>query len=180
MTAHMPCHESANKATLTVAIADEAALAAFARRFIAVLPARAFVALSGDLGAGKTTFVRHVAAAEGIDPTEVVSPTFGLIHEYVVPASAFGVTGEPRPRIVHADMYRLTGVDDLAETGWEDAIAGRCHVFVEWPERIAAALPEDRLDLTIAIVSPEQRVLTLAGHGAKHAKIVDDLRVLPV
>jgi tRNA threonylcarbamoyl adenosine modification protein YjeE len=176
MTADGSFREGLSVASLTIAIADEAALAVFAKRFVAVLPARAFVALSGGLGAGKTTFVKHVAAAEGIDPTEVVSPTFGLIHEYVLLESAPGVAGEPRPRIVHADMYRLTGVDDLAETGWQDAIAGRCHVFVEWPERIAAALPEDRLDLTIAIVSPEQRVLTLTGRGAAHARIVDDVR----
>ena len=163
-------------ATLTVAIADEAALVAFAKRFVAVLPPRAFVALSGDLGAGKTTFVKHVAAAEGIDPAEVVSPTFGLIHEYALPGRSLGAIGEPLPRIVHADMYRLTGVDDLAETGWHDAILGPCRVFVEWPERITDALPGDRLDLSIAIVSPERRMLTLTGHGASHATIVEALR----
>lgn len=163
-------------ATLQVEIAEEASLAAFAKRFVVALPATAFVALSGDLGAGKTTFVKHVAAAEGINPTEVVSPTFGLIHVHEVPRLAPEAADEPMPRIVHADMYRLASVHDLAETGWHDTTAGRCHVFVEWPERIAAALPEERLDVTITIVSLERRILTLTGRGTAHARIVDALR----
>ena len=72
---------------LTVAVPDEAALAPLARRLVAALPPRALVTLVGDLGAGKTTFVKAVAAAMGIDPTEVVSPTFGLIHVHDVPAT---------------------------------------------------------------------------------------------
>ena len=168
--------DDARVATATIRIVDESALASFAKRFAAVFPARAFVAISGDLGAGKTTLVKHVAAAMGVDPAEVVSPTFGLIHEYAVPGAATGPHGQWPSRIVHADMYRLAGVDDLAETGWEDAIAGTCHVFVEWPERIAAALPEDRIDLAIAIRSPDERMLALTGRGAVHAKIVQALR----
>lgn len=177
MTAHETPAPEESVATLTVAIADEASLAALAKRFVAALPASAFVALSGDLGAGKTTFVKHVAAAEGIDPTEVVSPTFGLIHDHEVPRLAPEAADEPMPRIVHADMYRLTSVDDLAETGWHDTIAGRCHVFVEWPERIAAALPEERLDVAITIVSLERRILMFTGRGTAHARIVEALRV---
>jgi tRNA threonylcarbamoyl adenosine modification protein YjeE len=162
-------------ATATITIADEAAMARFAERLAAALPETAFVALYGDLGAGKTTLVKHVAAAKGIDPAEVVSPTFGLIHEYMLLGSPIEARVERPPRIVHADMYRLTGVDDLAETGWEDAIAGPCHVFVEWPERIAGALPENRIDMTIAILSLEKRTLTLTGRGAVHASVVESL-----
>jgi tRNA threonylcarbamoyl adenosine modification protein YjeE len=176
MTADVTCPGGGTMETLTIAIADEAALAAFANRFVAVLPTRVFVALSGDLGAGKTTFVKHIATAEGIDPAEVVSPTFGLIHEYSLPGRAPAAGGEAPRSIIHADMYRLTGVDDLAETGWQDAIDVPSRVFVEWPERIADALPEDRIDLSIAIVSPERRLLTLIGRGSAHANIVKALR----
>jgi tRNA threonylcarbamoyl adenosine modification protein YjeE len=168
--------DESSMATVTIEIADEAALARFAERFAAALPANVFVALFGDLGAGKTTLVKHVAAARGIDPTEVVSPTFGLIHEYVPRATGRITATETPSRIVHADMYRLTGDGDLAETGWEDAIAEPCHVFIEWPERIAVVLPEHRIDLAIAIASPDERVLTLTGRGAMHAAIVESLR----
>jgi tRNA threonylcarbamoyl adenosine modification protein YjeE len=155
-------------------IADEAALAQFAARLAACLPAHAFVALHGDLGAGKTTFVKAVAAAVGIDPTEVVSPTFGLIHLHDAPAAS------PPVHIVHADLYRLSGLDDLREIGWDDATVARPRArvwtFVEWPERIADALPADRLDLDIAITSETGRRLTLIGHGVMHAPIVSAMR----
>ncbi len=158
-----------DEATATIHVADEPALADFAARLLAVLPPTAFVAISGDLGAGKTTFVKHVAAAAGIDPTIVVSPTFGLIHHYE-PDQATPAT-QP-VRIVHADMYRLVGVDDLAETGWADAIATATAVFVEWPERIAEALPADRIDLAIRIESVTSRTLTITGRGSEHAHAV--------
>ncbi|MFM8953702.1 MAG: tRNA (adenosine(37)-N6)-threonylcarbamoyltransferase complex ATPase subunit type 1 TsaE [Planctomycetaceae bacterium] len=154
--------------TFIHAVPDESALPRLAAAVAAALPARAFVALHGDLGAGKTTFVKQVAAAVGIDPTEVVSPTFGLIHEH---------HGSDR-RIVHADMYRLTGAADLPETGWDDAVAGPCQTFVEWPERIAAALPADRLDVAISIDGPTARTFSFTPTGPAHAAAVVRLRDL--
>ncbi len=148
--------------TLSISLPDEAALAPLAVAVAAVLPPRCFVALHGDLGAGKTTFVKQVAAAAGIDPAEVVSPTFGLVH----------VHAASRARIVHADMYRLADAGELHEVGWDDAIEGPCWVFVEWPERIAAALPADRLDVAIAIDSPTARTLTFTAHGPVHAAAI--------
>jgi len=146
----------------TVRVADEHSLAAFATKLAAALPRPAFVALYGDLGAGKTTLVKAIAAAVGIDPTEVVSPTFGLVHEHAGPAV----------RILHADMYRLGAAGDLWELGWQDAVARADWVFVEWPERIAAALPAERLDITIGIDSPTARTLALAARGPAHAAAV--------
>jgi tRNA threonylcarbamoyl adenosine modification protein YjeE len=151
---------------LTVAVPDEAALAPLARRLVAVLPSRAFVALEGDLGAGKTTFVKAVAAAIGIDPTEVVSPTFGLIHVHNVPAAHGQPTPDVPKRLVHADLYRLACAGDLAEIGWDDATGGRCWVFVEWPSRAADALPADRLDITITIDSETARTFQFTPRGA--------------
>jgi tRNA A37 threonylcarbamoyladenosine biosynthesis protein TsaE len=159
---------------LTVTVPDEAALAPLARRLAAAMPARAFVALEGDLGAGKTTFVKAVAAAIGIDPTDVVSPTFGLIHVHEVPHVLLpdAATAHDRParevpeRLVHADLYRLSGAGDLAEIGWDDATAGRCWVFVEWPSRAPKALPADRLDITITIDSEAARTFQLTPRGA--------------
>ena len=151
---------------LTMAVPDEAALAPLARRLAAAMPARAFVALEGDLGAGKTTFVKAVAAALGIDPTEVVSPTFGLIHVHDLPATRDRPMPEGPERLVHADLYRLSGTGDLAEIGWEDATAGRCWVFVEWLSRAADALPADRLDIAIEIDSETGRTFSFTPRGA--------------
>jgi tRNA threonylcarbamoyl adenosine modification protein YjeE len=148
-----------------VTVADEADLARLAGSVAALLPPRAFVALHGDLGAGKTTFVKAVAAALGIDPTEVVSPTFGLIHEHV----------GPHGLLVHGDMYRLSAPADLAETGWHDAVSGAACVFLEWPKRVAAALPDERIDVTITIDGPTARTFEFVGHGAIAARVVDAL-----
>jgi len=152
--------------TLTVDVPDEAALAPLACRLVAALPPRAFLALEGDLGAGKTTFVKAIAAAIGIDPSEVVSPTFGLIHVHDLPAAADRPTPERPERLVHADLYRLAGAGDLAEIGWEDATSGRCWVFVEWPSRAPTALPADRLDIAISIDSETARTFRLTPRGS--------------
>jgi tRNA A37 threonylcarbamoyladenosine biosynthesis protein TsaE len=69
-------------------------------------------------------------------------------------------------------MYRLVDPGDLHETGWDDAVTASDVACVEWPERIAAALPDERLDVTIAIDSPTARTLSFAAHGAAHAPVV--------
>lgn len=149
--------------TAVVHVAHETALAPLARRLAAALPRPAFIALHGDLGAGKTTFVKAVAAAAGIDPAEVVSPTFGLLHEHA------GKTAS----ILHADMYRLPDADALWEIGWHDALSRADWAFVEWPERIGAALPADRLDVSIAIESLSGRIFTFASRSPQYDAVVD-------
>ena len=149
--------------TAVVHVAHETVLAPLARRLAAALPRPAFIALRGDLGAGKTTFVKAVAATAGIDPAEVVSPTFGLLHEHV------GETAS----ILHADMYRLPDADALWEIGWHDALSRADWAFVEWPERIGAALPADRLDVSIAIESLSGRIFTFASRGPQYDAVVD-------
>ena len=164
----MPWNDSvASPASGTVAITDLASLDRFASRLAACLPATAVVTLEGDLGAGKTTLVKAVAAATGIDPAEVTSPTFSLIQIHDAP------TGELR--LVHADMYRLSDPDELQELGWEELLepveGRRCWIFCEWPQRIAAALPENRLAIRIAITGETARQLLLTGIGAPYATI---------
>lgn len=158
--------KASGRPSTTIAIATEEALGPLAAALVGALPSAAFIALRGDLGAGKTTFVKAVAAAAGIDPVEVVSPTFGLIH----------VHWGPHGRFFHADMYRLGDPGELLETGWDDAIAGDAWVFLEWPERIGAALPADRLEIEIRITSPTGREFVCTSHGPRHDVVVESLR----
>ena len=96
-----------------------------AEQLASKLVAGDIVLLHGDLGTGKTAFVRGLASGLGVDPDEVTSPTFTLVHEY---------RGGRLP-IVHVDLYRLTGID-LDEIGLDETLAGRGVVAIEWAERL--------------------------------------------
>ena len=118
------------------------ALLAWGREFGAALQPPAVVALSGDLGAGKTTLVQ--AICEGLGVREpVTSPTYALVHEYET----------PRGRVQHFDLYRLRDASQLAQLGWDEAIAGGGIVLVEWPERAGDLLPPTARQLTLAHVA---------------------------
>ena len=93
------------------------------------------VCLEGDLGAGKTTFVQGLAAALGVGG-RVTSPTFCIVQEH--PAKREG--GAVR-LLVHMDLYRLRGEDDVLAVGWEDYLARGAVVAVEWPERAPSLMP---------------------------------------
>ncbi len=103
---------------------------AVARELASTLEAGDVVLLSGNLGAGKTAFVRGLAAGLGIDPDEVFSPTFTLVHEY----------RGGRLTLYHADLYRLekAATDDLGleEMGATDGV-----LAIEWPDRLTHGLP---------------------------------------
>lgn len=94
------------------------------------------IALSGDLGAGKTTFARFLISAVAGAPMEVASPTFSLAHIYETGALT----------ICHLDLYRLTSPEDVRELGFEEA-RGEGLVLVEWPDRLGPDLPGDRLGI---------------------------------
>lgn len=140
-------------------VASEADTQRLARLVGDILRADDFVSLSGDLGAGKTTFARAlIRHLTGDVELEVPSPTFTLLQVYEHPAFP----------IVHADLYRIRGVDELAELGWDEA-AGGALVLVEWPERITDRLPPDRLDIAFRLAgdaSPNSRSVMLTGRGA--------------
>lgn len=115
-----------------------------ARALAGRLRAGMVVALHGELGAGKTRFVRGLARGLGHDPDEVSSPTFVLEHRYA--------TSGATP-LVHLDAYRMSGPAELAALGWDELIAeGRAVVAVEWAERIAAALPRDTVHVHLSHV----------------------------
>ncbi|MCB0718811.1 MAG: tRNA (adenosine(37)-N6)-threonylcarbamoyltransferase complex ATPase subunit type 1 TsaE [Bacteroidetes bacterium] len=99
------------------------------------------VALHGDLGAGKTEFVRGVCSGLGIDPRVVNSPTFAIVNEY---------RGGSVP-VFHLDVYRIKHLDELVELGYEDYFFGDGICLVEWPSHIEELLPERTILVSIAI-----------------------------
>jgi tRNA threonylcarbamoyl adenosine modification protein YjeE len=137
---------------------DEAATAQLAAELAPSLKPGDLVTLSGDLGAGKTTFARALIRHLARDPRlEVSSPTFMLMQLYDTPLFP----------VVHADLYRVDDVAELAELGWEEAADGAL-VLVEWPERAGGALAADRLDVALHL-SPKggsARQAVVTGHGS--------------
>lgn len=117
-------------------------LTAWGRQFGAGLAPPAFIALRGDLGAGKTTLVQAICEGLGVTD-EVTSPTYALVHEY----------GSPRGTVHHLDLYRLRDASQLAQLGWEEILQGEGIVLAEWPERAEAALPAGRRELTLAHIA---------------------------
>ncbi|MDD2362477.1 MAG: tRNA (adenosine(37)-N6)-threonylcarbamoyltransferase complex ATPase subunit type 1 TsaE [Oscillospiraceae bacterium] len=97
------------------------------------------VALYGGLGMGKTVFVKGLAAGLGLED-EVTSPTFALVHEY-----GRNSTIDGNPPLIHFDMYRVSGWDDLYSTGFFDYLDAGGILVVEWSENIEAALPENTI-----------------------------------
>src|ERR1700726_476017 len=120
----------------TMTLASEEATQRLAADVANILEPGDFVALSGDLGAGKTTFVRAmIAHLSGDSAIEVPSPTFTLVQHYDL----------PRFTLVHADLYRLSGASELAELGLDDV--PDAVVAMEWPDRAGGELPADRIDI---------------------------------
>lgn len=111
-------------------------------------------ALWGDLGVGKTTFARAFLRARG-HAGDVPSPTFTLVQIY-----------DPGgPTVWHVDLYRIAAVVDTAELGLDDAFADAI-TLLEWPQRLATALPADRVDVTLQMTTAaDRRNLTVACQG---------------
>ena len=107
-------------------------LDAWGERFGRDARAPMVVALSGELGAGKTTLVQAICRGAGVRET-VTSPTYALVHEYA--ARDFPV--------YHLDLYRLDRPDDLTNIGWDEIVSARALVLVEWPERAGGRLPAE-------------------------------------
>jgi tRNA threonylcarbamoyladenosine biosynthesis protein TsaE len=119
---------------------DESNTLAFAGRFYRALMPGCLVFLRGNLGAGKTTFVRGCLRAAGYQGA-VKSPTFTLVEEYQLGGHA----------IYHFDLYRLAEPEELEWMGIRDYLRADAITFIEWPERGAGVLPAPDLDLTILI-----------------------------
>ena len=114
-------------------------------------PGGAVIALYGELGAGKTAFVRGLARGLGIDDA-VVSPTFTIVNEYYGKRDLF-----------HFDMYRLHDSDELFDIGWEDYLRRGGVCAVEWSENVPEAFDGTEIRVTIGKISDPRREITIEG-----------------
>lgn len=153
---------SADKVTLTVPLPDEAATRRLGRILSQHLRPGDVVALTGDLGAGKTALARALIQARfgpGGEDEDVPSPTFTLVQTYETPDLL----------ITHVDLYRLDDPDDVRELGLADALDEGA-ILMEWPEKWDA-MPASRLDITLALVGETARVAHLTGRGTWAARL---------
>ena len=128
---------------LTLKLEDETATAALAQNMARQLQSGDVVFLSGDLGAGKTTFTRHLISAFGLN-TKVKSPTYTLLETYDLPETV------PAKTLHHFDLYRLTDPREWYSAGFEENINDTAIVVIEWAEKAEGALPKPdwRIHLT--------------------------------
>jgi tRNA threonylcarbamoyladenosine biosynthesis protein TsaE len=120
------------------------------------------ICLTGELGAGKTCFIKGIA--EGLNGTpaeEVTSPTFTILQEYPGPVPLY-----------HFDAYRLSGPEDLEAIGFEEYIGGAGVAVIEWADRIEAALPPERIGIEITWVSENERSFTCAARGRRSRDVL--------
>ena len=119
---------------------------------------RGFIALYGDLGAGKTVFARGVARAFGIG--HVSSPTFTIVCEYPT-----------EPKLFHFDAYRLSDADELYAIGFADYLREDAMILMEWANLVPEALPAERLDVMIEGSGINARSVTIVPKGQRYEEV---------
>lgn len=139
---------------------DESATLEFAGRVFQALPSGCLVFLRGNLGAGKTTFVRGCLRAAGFSGA-VKSPTFTLVEEYTLPDRS----------LFHFDLYRLNDPEELEWMGIRDYFRSDTICFVEWPERGAGLLPEADLEIRLTLEKTARRA-EVSAHTEKGREIL--------
>lgn len=140
----------AGKGRLTL---DENEMKQWGRELGEAIVAPLVVSLSGELGAGKTTLAQAICAGYGVEES-VTSPTYALVHRYDAAKSP----------VYHVDLYRLDDESQLTNIGWDDLLAERALVIVEWPERAGERMPDDHLHIDIEYLdSDADRRVLLAG-----------------
>jgi tRNA threonylcarbamoyladenosine biosynthesis protein TsaE len=123
------------------------------------------LALSGDLGTGKTSLVRGIAVGLGAPPRSVSSPTFVLIHEY-----------HGRLPLAHADLYRIDHARELPQLGLSDYLDGRHVVAIEWAEKAGHEMPDDRLEIMLTHHSQTARDIVMQATGPDSRGLLSRVR----
>ena len=125
------------------------------------------LALSGELGSGKTCFTKGLAHGLGVsDEYQITSPTFTLINEY--PA---------RCKLYHFDVYRLRGYSELEDLGYEEYFAGDGVVVIEWAEKIAKLIPRDGIFINFEYVDENSRKMIIRGLKSRLNELAIDKKI---
>ena len=125
-------------------------IASAAREFISAIGDHKVFAFYGEMGAGKTTFIKAVCEELGVNDV-ITSPTFAIVNEYT------GNEGS----IFHFDFYRIKKLDEVYDMGYEDYFYSGSLCFIEWPELIEEILPDDAVKVTITQSPDGTRLITL-------------------
>lgn len=145
--------------------ASERDTLALGRRLGRLLEPGDVVILEGDLGSGKTCFAKGLAQGLEVPADQVVtSPTFALLNEY-----------EGRCPFFHMDVYRLERAEDVLAAGLEDYFYQDGVVAMEWGERCAEILPDDRLEVRLTILEDLSREIRIEGRAARASGILETL-----
>ncbi len=132
------------------------------------LPLNTVIALSGDLGCGKTTLVKGMARALGIDPKKVNSPSYVLIKEYNV----------KKGNLFHLDLYRLEGVKEISLLGIEEYFNQKGLLIIEWAEKAKDLLPGEYVKIKIKALSEYRRRFSLSAEGQKCRALIKSINGL--
>lgn len=146
----------------TLTLKTEGDMEALGSRIARALLHGGFVALYGDLGAGKTVLCR--GAGRALSLNHLSSPTFTIVQEYPTV-----------PPLFHFDAYRLEDEDELYAMGFEDYLDRSGLILMEWADRVPNALPRERLDVEIVGSGTEERRVRLQPHGAAYEGLVSEL-----
>lgn len=121
------------------------------------------IALKGDLGSGKTIFIKGLALGLGIKDKDVSSPTFVFIHEH-----------RGRLTLYHVDLYRIERASDIEDIGLFELIDGETITAIEWADRAGGLLPDDRIDIEFVNFGADNREILLKGSAGAHERILKD------
>ena len=146
----------------TLTLKTEQDMEGLGERIARALSQGGFVALYGDLGAGKTVLCRGAGKALGLD--HLSSPTFTIVQEYPTV-----------PPLFHFDAYRLEDEDELYAMGFEDYLDRDGLILMEWADRVPGALPRERLDIEIVGSGADARIVRLIPHGDAYEGLVSEL-----
>jgi len=127
------------------------------------LPKSALITLSGDLGAGKTTFTKALGKALGVKKV-INSPTFTILKSYPMADGRI---------LYHMDVYRMEGIEQ--DLGFEEVFEDEGVCVVEWPEYISKQLPDHRLEINIHRLDETRRCFIIQGHGEEYERIAEAL-----
>jgi len=123
------------------------------------------IALTGDLGSGKTAFVQGLAKGLAVpDGYYITSPTFTLINEY-----------PGRYPLVHVDLYRLETIDGLEDIGLDEMLHGQAVLAIEWADKLWDGLPAEHLLITLEIIDDDRRTLGLNATGQNVVNLIKAL-----